>query len=138
MNNPTIRVVLADTHGLAHRDLQKFLRAAGDTITVASAGYAGQAVDLVTRHRPDVLVLDIEMSPASGVEVIRRLRALGSNVGILALVTTGDTACIRAALNAGANGYALKSSSADEIVEAVRAVYEANNVLIQGHLERRG
>lgn len=88
MNNLTIRVVLADAHGIARRDLQEFLRAAGDTLIVASAGYAGQAVDLVIHHRPDVLILDVQMPPASGVEIIRRLRALGSNVGILALVTT--------------------------------------------------
>jgi NarL family two-component system response regulator LiaR len=105
---------------------------------VAEAENAGQTVDQVMHHRPDVLVFDVQMPSENGVEVIRRLRTLGSNAGILALVTDEDTPYIRAALDAGANGYVLKSSSADEIVEAVRAVHEANNVLIQGHLERRG
>ncbi len=138
MDNPKIRVVLADGHSISHRGLLKFLQATGDIITVAEARTARQALDLVMHHRPDVLVLDVQRPPASGVAIIQHLRSLGSSVGILALVNTEDTSTIRAALHAGANGYALKSSSADEIVEAVRAVHEANSVLIQGHLERRG
>ena len=134
MDSPKLRVVLADCYGVTHSRLREFLRVAGDII-VAEANGARQTLDVVTRHKPDVLVLEVQTSSQDEVELIRSLRSLGSQAGILALVDAEDPATIRAALRAGANGYALKSSCEEEIVEAVHAVHEANNVLIQGHLE---
>src|SRR4051794_25514722 len=69
------------------------------------------------------------MPQGSGIDVARRLRAVGLTLGILILTAFDDPPYIKAAIEAGANGYVLKSSDADTIVEAVRAVYEGKQIL---------
>ncbi len=125
----TIRVVLADDHSVVRRGIRDFLTEAGDITVVAEAENGAQALDLVARHQPDVAVLDIQMPEGNGIDVARRLRADGLTLGILLLTAFDDPPYIRAALDAGANGYVLKSSQADEIVEAVHAVHEGKQVL---------
>jgi DNA-binding NarL/FixJ family response regulator len=124
-----IRVVLADDHSVVRRGIRDFLTEAGDITVVAEAENGAQALALVAQHHPDVVVLDIQMPQGSGIEVAQRLRADGLTPGILILTAFDDPPYVRAALAAGANGYVLKSSQANEIVEAVHAVYEGKQVL---------
>jgi DNA-binding NarL/FixJ family response regulator len=124
-----IRVVLADDHSVVRRGIRDFLTEAGDIVVVAEADNGTQALDLIRQHRPDVAVLDIQMSGSSGIEVARRLRNEGATLGILILTAFDDPPYIRAALEIGANGYVLKISDADEIVGAVRATYEGQQVM---------
>ncbi len=131
MDCPIIRVVLADSHPTVRQHLRELLAAAEGVKTVAEAGRCGQACDAVRQHRPDVLVLDIFLVGGSGMDVIRCVRLSSADVGILALIPFEDTSVIKAAIEAGANGYALKSDKPAEIIDAVRAVYEANRVLAQ-------
>lgn len=132
MHQTAIRVILADDHGVVRRGIKEFLTEAGDIQVVGEADSGTQALALIARLRPDVAVLDIQMPGGSGIEVARHLRVEGANVGILILTAYDDPPYIRAALDAGANGYILKSSEADAIVEAVRAVHEGKTVLDAG------
>ncbi len=132
MATPTIRVVLADDHGVVRRGIRDFLAEAGDIIVVAEAGDGIQAYDLVIHHQPDVVLLDVQMPNGSGIDVARRLRADGLALGILILTAFDDPPYIKASIEAGANGYVLKSSDADEIIEAVRAVYEGKTAFNVG------
>jgi DNA-binding NarL/FixJ family response regulator len=125
----TIRVVLADDHSVVRRGIRDFLTEAGDISVVAEAENGAQALALIAQQHPDVAVLDIQMPQGNGIEVARQLRADRLTLGILLLTAFDDPPYIRAALEAGANGYVLKSSQADEIVEAVRAVHEGKQVL---------
>src|SRR5450631_2091884 len=125
---PMIRVVLADDHSVVRRGIRDFLVEAGDIAVVAEAENGTQAFNLALQHQPDVVVLDIQMPDSNGIEVARRLRAEGMRFGILILTAFNDPPYVKAALEAGANGYVLKSSEADEIVEAVRSVYEGKHV----------
>ncbi len=120
----TIRVVLADDHSVVRRGIKDFLEEAGDIHVVAEASDGQQAFDSVITHRPDVVLLDVQMPLGTGIEVTQRLRARKQAVGILMLTAFDDPPYIKAAIEAGANGYVLKSSEADEIIQAVRAVYE--------------
>jgi DNA-binding NarL/FixJ family response regulator len=129
MTPSLIRVVLADDHSVVRRGIRDFLTEAGDIAVVAEAESGTQALALTTQYKPDVVVLDIQMPEGSGLEVARQLRAQGSTVGILILTAFDDPPYLKAALEIGANGYVLKSSEADEIVDAVRAVYEGKQVL---------
>lgn len=129
MTPSLIRVVLADDHSVVRRGIRDFLTEAGDIAVVAEAESGTQALALTTQYQPDVVVLDIQMPEGSGLEVARQLRAQGSTVGILILTAFDDPPYLKAALEIGANGYVLKSSEADEIVDAVRAVYEGKQVL---------
>jgi DNA-binding NarL/FixJ family response regulator len=129
MPKTAIRVVLADDHGVVRRGIREFLTEAGDIQVVSEAENGAQALELIDRYQPDIVVLEIQMPQCSGIEVTRRLRAAGANLGILILTAYDDPPYIRAAIDAGANGYVLKSSEAQEIVEAVHAVFEGKDVL---------
>ncbi len=120
-----------DAHSVVRRGLRDLLNETGDIVVVAEAESAEQVVGQVLEHRPDVALLDLPMPGSNGLDVIRRLRTDGSTIGILILTTFDDSPYIKAALEAGANGYVTKSSSAEEIAEAVRTVYEANQMLLQ-------
>lgn len=124
-----IRVVLADDHSVVRRGIRDFLTEAGDIVVVAEAENGPQALDLIHQHRPDVAVLDIQMPGLSGIEVARKLRQEHTPLGILILTAFDDPPYVHAVLEIGANGYVLKSSESDEIVEAVRATWEGKQVL---------
>jgi DNA-binding NarL/FixJ family response regulator len=101
----------------------------GDIQVLAEAETGAEALAAIREHQPAVAVLDVQMPNGGGIDVTRTLRAEGYTLGILILTAYDDPPYIRAALEAGANGYVLKSSDAEEIVEAVRAVYEGKQVM---------
>ncbi len=126
---PPIRVLLADDHAAVRQGVRQFLEADSGIEVVAEATDGVQALALARTLRPDVAVLDIQMPGHSGIEVTRLLRAEEFPVGILILTAFDDDPYVRAVLQAGANGYVLKSADAAEIVEAVHSVYEGQAVL---------
>ncbi len=120
-----IRVVLADDHQVVRRGIRDFLIEAGFQIE-AEAADGEEAFELIARHVPDVAVLDIQMPQRSGIEVARLVRERGLPVGLLILTAYDDDPFVLAALEAGVNGYVLKTSDAEEIIQAVRDVHEGN------------
>ncbi len=131
MPGPTIQVILVDGNAAFRHSLRKHAAGTGDIQVIAEAANERQVFDLITRHQPDVVVLGAPMPSSKQVELIRQLRASRSAVGILVLLLSEDVLAIKAAIDAGANGYALQSSRIEEIIEAIRAVQEANQVLVQ-------
>ena len=129
MDTPAIRVLLADDHAVVRQGIRQFLEAVGDIHVLAEAADGEQALRLIRQHRPDVAVLDIQMPKQSGIEVARAVRSERLPVGILILTAFDDEPYIRAVLQAGANGYVLKTADADDIIEAVRSVHEGKSVL---------
>jgi len=129
MMNETIRVVLADDHGVVRRGIRDFLTESGDILVVAEAENGAQALQLIIQHQPEVAVLDVQMPNGSGIEVTRQIRAENIPVGVLILTAFDDPPYVKAALEAGANGYVLKSAQAEEIIEAVHAVNEGKRIL---------
>jgi len=127
--NQPIRVILADDHAVVRQGIRQFLETGSNIAVVAEASDGMEAVQLIREHRPDVAVLDIQMPGQSGIEVTRTLRAERFPVGILILTAFDDEPYIRAVLQAGANGYVLKTADAQEIVEAVQAVNEGKSAL---------
>ena len=124
-----IRVILADDHAVVRQGIRQFLETGSNIAVVAEASDGLEAIKLIREHRPDVAVLDIQMPGQSGIEVTRTLRAERFPVGILILTAFDDEPYIRAVLQAGANGYVLKTADAQEIVEAVQAVNEGKSAL---------
>jgi DNA-binding NarL/FixJ family response regulator len=127
-NKPAISVVLADDHQVVRHGIKQFLSAAGIEI-VAEAEDGAQALQQIEQHRPHVAVLDINMPKYSGIEVARRVRAQSWPVGLLILTAYDDDPYVVAALEAGVNGFVLKTADMEEIIEAVRAVSEGQSVL---------
>ncbi len=124
-----IRVILADDHVVVRRGIREFLTEAGDIVVVAEADSGLHAYDLVRQHQPDVVLLDVQMPDGNGIEVAKRLRGEGMTLGILILTAFDDPPYIKAAIDAGANGYVLKSSEAEDIIEGVRAACEGKTIL---------
>src|SRR5512145_2294317 len=124
-----IRVLLADDHVIVREGIRRLLESAKDIEVVAEAGDGEEAQSLVQKHLPDVAVLDIQMPKASGIEITRWLRSHLSQVGVLILTAYNDDPYVMAVLQAGANGYVLKTANSDDLIQAVRDVNEGKSAL---------
>lgn len=124
-----IRVLLADDHHMVRAGIRALLAGAGDIQVIAEAGDGEEAQTLIQKHKPDVAVLDIQMPKASGIDVTRWVRANQPGVGVLILTAYDDDPYVMAVLQAGANGYVLKTARAEELVQAVRDVHEGKSAL---------
>jgi len=127
--HPKIRVLLADDHPLVRSGTRQLLEFEGDIQVVAEAEDGQQAKALVKLHQPDVAVLDIQMPGATGIEVARWIRTHSIDTGVLILTAYEDDPYVLAVLQAGANGYVLKTAPPEEVLRAVREVYEGKLVL---------
>ena len=122
----TITVLVVDDHEVVRRGLLAFLGAEPDIEVVGEAAGGAQALDLLAAmeadgRRPDVIVMDLQMTPIDGVESIRQVRALYDDIEVVALTSFAEQERVDAALQAGASGYVLKSSDVDDVASAVRA-----------------
>lgn len=130
MNTPDpIRVLLADDHVIVRAGIRQFLEANEDIRVIAETGNGKEACQLIDQQRPDVAVLDIQMPEMSGIDVTRWLRRQKIPVGILVLTAYDDAPYVQAVLQAGANGYVLKTAQPEEIVQGVRDVSLGKMVL---------
>ena len=117
-----IRILLADDHAVVRQGFKMILDAEADMEIVGEAGNGRQAVDLAEQLRPDVVVMDVAMPELNGIEATRRLTADNPHIRVVALSMHKDSVYVREILRAGARGYLLKDSVADDLVAAVRAV----------------
>ena len=124
-----IRVLLADDHHIVRAGIRQLLESASDLQVVAEAGDGEEAQSLIEKHKPDVAVLDIQMPKASGIEVTRWVRTHLPEVGVLILTAYDDDPYVMAVLQAGANGYVLKTAKTDDLIQAVRDVHEGKSAL---------
>ncbi len=124
-----IRVVLADDHVVVRAGIRKFLEQSPDIQVIGEASNGQEACALLEQLKPDVAVLDIQMPLMSGIEVTRWIRSQRLSIGILVLTAYDDEPYVQAVLQAGANGYVLKTAEPKEIVEGVRDVYHGKSVL---------
>ena len=124
-----IRILLADDHHIVRTGIRQLLESADDLQVIAEAGDGEEAQSLIEQHKPDVAVLDIQMPKASGIEVTRWVRSHLPEVGVLILTAYDDDPYVMAVLQAGANGYVLKTGQPDELIQAVRDVYEGKSAL---------
>ena len=124
-----IRVLLADDHAIVRTGIRQFLEREKDIEIVAEAGDGEEARQLIEKHRPDVAVLDIQMPKASGIEVTRWVRQNHPGLGVLILTAYDDDPYVLAVLQAGANGFVMKTATPDEIIQAVKDVNDGKSVM---------
>jgi two-component system response regulator NreC len=116
-----IRIVLADDHSVLRSGLRMLLDSEDGLEVVAEAANTDEAMRYVRGHRPDVLILDLNMPGESGLDLIPRIATEGSGTKIVVLTMQRDAAFARQALRTGALGYVIKDAADSELVEAVRA-----------------
>ena len=119
---------MVDDHEVVRRGLLAFLDSEPDIDVVGEAAGGAQALDLLASmdsdgHLPDVIVMDLQMAPIDGIESTRQVRARYNATEVVALTSFGEEERVHAALQAGASGYVLKDSDADDVAAAVRAAY---------------
>lgn len=131
MNARAIRVALADDQRLLREGLRIILDAAPDITVVGVAGDGVEAVALAAAEQPDVMLLDIRMPRCDGLEATRRVLAVSPATCVILLTTYDLPEMVVEGVQAGAAGFLLKESSAEELCAAVRAVARGQ-VLLQG------
>ena len=124
----SIGVLVVDDHEVVRRGLLAFLDSEPDIEVLGQAGGGAQALELLASmdaegRRPDVIVMDLQMAPIDGIESTRRVRALYNDIEVVALTSFAEEERVHAALEAGASGYLLKDSDADDVAAAVRAAH---------------
>jgi DNA-binding NarL/FixJ family response regulator len=129
MTEQQIKVLLADDHAVVRAGIRQFLETAADLIVIGEAGDGEAAIELIAQNPPDVAVLDIQMPKSNGLEVTRWVKAHHPQVGILILSAYDDEPYAKALLQAGANGYVLKTASPSEIIQAVRDVHAGRSAV---------
>ncbi len=117
-----LRVTITDDHPVVLAGVKSLLQATPDMDVVGDAATGSAALDMIRTTRPDVAVVDISMPDMTGIELARHLARDCPTVRLLALTVHEDQAYLHQMLAAGARGYLLKRSAADELVRAVRAV----------------
>jgi DNA-binding NarL/FixJ family response regulator len=116
-----IRVIIADDHPMFRQGLRALLEALGIEV-VGEAENGPAAVQLAHDVQPDVVVMDLHMPGGNGIEATRTITRTSPHIGVLVLTMFRDDDSVFAAMRAGARGYLLKESGAEEIARAVRAV----------------
>jgi len=117
-----IRVLVVDDHPLFREAVSRLLERESDIRVIDKVGSANEAAAAVGRLRPDVVLLDVELPDASGIEVVRHLARLGNPPPALMVSAFPESGRVVAAMKAGARGYVAKTIEGQSLVEAVRAI----------------
>lgn len=117
----TIKVLIADDQRLMREGLATLLALAGDIDIVAQAGDGNEAIELAKIHRPDVILMDIQMPHLNGVEATKTIRSILPATQIIILTTFDDDEYLLAGLRAGACGYLLKDMPSEQLADAIRS-----------------
>jgi two-component system response regulator NreC len=126
---PKTRILLADDHAVVRQGFKMLLGAQPDMEIVGEAANGREAVESAETLRPDIVVMDVAMPELNGIEATRRLAASAPHTRVIALSMHKDSVYVREILRAGARGYLLKDSGAEDLVSAIRAVAKGESYL---------
>ena len=130
MAEPTaISILLVDDHPVVRQGYRRVLESQDGFRVIAEADSAAAAYAAFKAHAPDVVVLDISMKGASGLEAIRNIRARDNRACILVFSMHGEAPLVKAAFAAGASGFVTKSSEPSALVRAIRMVISGERAL---------
>lgn len=128
MNEP-IRILICDDHDILRKGLRSLFGAIDGLEVAGEAADGAQAVQAAVAVRPDVILMDLLMPGMNGVEAIRMIKSTRLPSKILVLTSFYDNELILSAIEAGIDGYIMKTSSPEELVEAIRKVYRGETIL---------
>ena len=128
-DRPPIRVVVVDDHALFRRGLDNVLSGEPDLEVVGEAADGLEALEVCAALAPDVVLMDVRMPGASGIEAARRIREARPETRVVMLTVSDDEEDLFEAVRAGANGYLLKEVSIDEVADAVRVVARGHSLV---------
>lgn len=126
-----IKVLLADDHSIVREGLRKVLEDSNDIEVIAEAADGEKAVELTIEKKPDVAVIDISMPGMDGLEVVTRLSSYCPDIPVLILTMHEEEQYVIRAIEAGAYGYLTKQSAPEQLVAAVRKLYDGGRYLTE-------
>jgi two-component system, NarL family, response regulator len=124
-----IRVLIVDDHTIVRQGLATIINRDPEVTVIAQAPDGQQAIDLFREHQPDVTLMDLRMPQMCGVEAITAIRAEFKQARIIVLTTYDADEDIYRGLQAGAQGYLLKDTGADELLNAIRTVHSGRKYI---------
>ena len=127
-----ITVLVVDDEPMVRDHLRTILGSAQDITVVAEAADGAEAVEETLRHRPRVVLMDLRMPGTDGIDATERIGALPEAPVVVALTTFDDDTHVVRALNAGAAGFLVKSTPAEDLVNLVRVAADGHSVLSRG------
>lgn len=125
MSDP-IRVVLVEDHQIVRQGLRALLEGTDDVVVVAEADNGHDGVEIAKQHRPDVVVMDLNLPGLNGVDATKAIRQAVPEAHVLILSMYSTEEHVRPAIRAGAEGYLLKGSGLSDLVAAIKAVSTGN------------
>lgn len=131
-----IRVLLADDHDIVRKGIRSLLQEEPDIHIVAEAATAREALSTAGREPLDLVLLDISLPDRNGLDVLRELKTLQPQLGVLVLSIHPEEQYALPCLKAGANGYLCKDSSPSELVSAIRKVASGERYITPSVAER--
>ena len=129
MKSKPIRVLIVDDHQLMVEGLKSLLEDEEDIAFVAGANSMAETLNFLQNNEIDVILMDINMPDASGIETTEKVKAGFPDIKVVALTMHEDIAVITKMIKAGASGYILKRTNMNEVVEAIRVVYNNGRYL---------
>ncbi len=130
-----IRIVIAEDQSLLRGAIATLLSLENDIEVLGQASDGLQALDLVRQHEPDILLTDIEMPNASGIDVATQLKQFGSKTKVMIVTTFARPGYLERARSAGVMGYVLKDAPSESLAESLRKVAKGQLVIEQGLAE---
>ena len=124
-----IKILLVDDHAVVRMGFKMLIEAEADTKVIGEAESGEVAVKLFQELKPDIIVMDITMPGIGGLEAIDRIMAKDKNTKILVLSAHEDSVHPKRVLNAGAMGYLTKRSAAEELIKAIKSIYQGKRYL---------
>ncbi len=121
-SSPRKRILVVDDHPLMRAGVAQWIRRAGDLDVCGEAESAAQAISLIEKLKPDLVLTDITLTGRSGLELIKDLHALRPDLPVLVLSMHEEALYAGRALRAGARGYVMKRAGGDRMIEAIREV----------------
>jgi len=125
----TIKILLVDDHAVVRSGLSKFLMVNKDLKLVGEASDGKEAVQMVSLHKPDVVLMDLMMPGVDGITATREIHQKYPQVKVIALTSFAEQNMVQGALQAGAIGYLQKNVTAKELGNAIRAAHEGRMTL---------
>ncbi|WP_421413407.1 two-component system response regulator NarL [Serratia plymuthica] len=123
------RVLIVDDHPLMRRGIKQLLGLDPWFTVVAEASDGNEAIALALQHTPDVILLDLNMKGLSGLDTLKALRNESIDARIIVLTVSDSRSDVYALIDAGADGYLLKDSEPEQLLEHIRAAAEGQNVI---------
>jgi DNA-binding NarL/FixJ family response regulator len=116
------RILLADDHTLLRQGLRRILESHGDIVIVAEAGSGLEAVEMASRHQPDIIIMDVAMKDLNGIEATAQIVKQYPRIAVLMLSMYSDERYVLRSVRAGARGYLLKDSVEDDLLRAIHSL----------------